>query len=334
MFNIRLAVKKIKVIPLRQAKVSSERDNKDKNVIIKIDIPSDPSLLLKALNQNEFSIWYNSIKLRILNLIADDSMKYFDRALERLEYVITRIDKKEVASLFESIETAMKTEERRTAMFEDFERYNRKYKYLEDLYNNIKAYETMCKLGKLNNALSCANVVYKMITEFEFKDLDKDNSDLELEVQVRDMLRKLADSKLLQNLSHQLKELENKCLEGKEGLFIELTNNLYKKIKEVRTKLRNNKDVLVENQEFKMLSLPMSFYKKACQWTMPTLLNPLVGRSEDNISPRKPPSPTKNYRALRSGEMSTVVEQVSVSRNLNINQIHSYYAENAGVLDL
>eukprot|EP00826_Nyctotherus_ovalis_P032510 TRINITY_DN261_c0_g1_i10.p1 TRINITY_DN261_c0_g1~~TRINITY_DN261_c0_g1_i10.p1 ORF type:complete len:337 (+),score=93.05 TRINITY_DN261_c0_g1_i10:919-1929(+) len=331
---IKIAIKKVKVISLRQATINSEKDNKDNKFVIKIDVPSSPSVLLKASNPKEFGIWYNTIQLRIVNLNTDNTMRYFEKGLEKVEYGIARVDKKEVTSMFLSVGMAMKTEERRTAMFEDIARYNLKYKYLEDLYNSIKAFETMCKLGKTNNAVSCASTVYKMITNFELKDIEDNSFDSDLEMDVREMMREVGDSKFTEDIPQKIKDLESSSSEAVRSseLFKELIASLYRKIEEVRTELHNSKDVLVENQEFKMLAIPISFYKKACHWTMPTLLNQLMSKNEDGMSPRKSPLPSKNAKAFKISEISAIIEKSNLSRN--ITQANSYCMDNTEAFDL
>lgn len=331
---IKIAIKKVKVISLRQATISSEKDSKDNKFVIKIDVPSSPSVLLKASNPKEFGIWYNTIQLRIVNLNTDNTMRYFEKGLEKVEYGIARVDKKEVTAMFLSVEMAMKTEERRTAMFEDFARYSLKYKYLEDLYNSIKAFETMCKLGKTNNAVSCANAVHKMVTNFELKDVDDNSFDSELEMDVRKMMREVGNSGFAENIPQRIKALEGSSPESARSceLFKELMASLHRKIEEVRTELHNSKDVLVENQEFKMLAIPISFYKKACHWTMPTLLNQLMNKSDDSMSPRKSPLPSKNAKGFKINELSAIIEKANLSRN--VTQANSYCMDNTEAFDL
>eukprot|EP01022_Parablepharisma_sp_SALTPOND_P014654 TRINITY_DN2010_c0_g1_i1.p3 TRINITY_DN2010_c0_g1~~TRINITY_DN2010_c0_g1_i1.p3 ORF type:complete len:417 (-),score=46.26 TRINITY_DN2010_c0_g1_i1:937-2187(-) len=292
-----IAMQKVNVIPLQYAKVTAGKDLKDSKPIIKISLPSTPALLLKASSQADFVMWYNNIQLSTINAHTKKKLEDFEKALVRLEQEVARTDKKEVASFFTGIDAVLKSEESRSAVFENLQNYKPEYLYLGELYDILQTFDTMCKLGKYNDALSCGKRVYKMLTNFNLKEMSEEDKDFLneqiLEDEVRHMMKSLVSEEIVGKIAKTLEEIEKegpeKIKEVENVLFSDVTSNLLEKVKAARSEIRAFSRNKITIQDLKLMTIPVSRQKKSLQWTKPKLLREF-GVREENFLRFKPAS--------------------------------------------
>ena len=295
------------------------------------------TILLKADSRRNYDIWYNAIMNSVSNIESDNKIKSYEKSIRKLENTISQIDRKEVASLFSLKEEALKTENRRSVIFDSLICYDNKYEFLGDLYNLIASYDTMRKLKQYKIALSSAKSVYEIINISDANS-DNDNEDKEI-------IQTITDEKISKELKIKLDKAETEGPEAiaNEDLFSDLMKNLINKIIEVRTKIQTNtQNILSSIQDWNLLSLPVSFYKRSNQWTMPQVLEYFGKNSINNFqkSSTVKIGPSEKLSAniinsLRrsSGEFNNTIDNKKTRNTFYLSK-HSTTKEIKGKLDI
>jgi hypothetical protein len=247
--------------------------NDDKEKVIRLKLPANSNLLLKAESTQKLNEWYNQLQYSIIHTNANNNLDCLDRAVRETEYNIARTDRKEITALCTGIEAVLKTEERRTAIFGNLTRYKEEYMYLGELYNALQAFETMRKLGKYSDALICAENICQMLINFNLNDHSLLYNE-ELEERVRELMSSLVDEDIIKDLEAKLKYVQiNNPNHIKElELFTDITHNLLKKIEHARKEMRAYSKTIIPIQDMKLLEIPIKYYKKSCHWTMVNFL--------------------------------------------------------------
>jgi len=304
--------KKPKIIPLENARVTG--GNKG---IIKVSIPDAPCLLLKTKNQKEFNVWYSNIKVFIVNSKTRATFKQLEKTLKKIENAIARTDKKEVLAVLSDIESVLKTEERRIALFKGLGRHKPEYKHLGELYNLILAFSTMQKLNKSNSAISSAKEIYKMITDFRIEDKHNTN----LEQNINDMFKSIANKEIIENIDKNIKLYE--AGNTVSGIFNPLTQNILNTIEALRNEILGKTKRALTVQELELLAIPISMYKKSINWIMPRILQDLKFY-QANLTAYKKYTTRGATRLIKNLNLAKVKLTKQSSRNEQSIYMNSY----------
>ena len=324
----KIANKAYKVLPLQNAEISLQEYMKSK--IIRITLPSVFALLLKPNSSSQFNIWYNNLKYSVTNIQINKKLDNYNQALSKLECSISTIDKKIVNSLFTGTKVILQTQEGMAAVFENLTAYKPEYKYLVDLYGNLQVFDTMCKLQRFSSALSCAEEILDIITNFDLKKYS-DKYDKQLEEDVKNMMSSIIDKKIIDDIQIKLENFKitdiSKINDIK--LFNELSSNLLEKIESIRTEIRINKRALIPIQDLKLLMIPINYYKKANQlitYNMQEFLNISPSRRKlynvhkaVTYTPKKQISTTNIISKRIKRSNSTEFENIKGKRNYEVS---------------
>lgn len=308
-----IASRKLKAIQLKDAEVTTE--SKGREPVMKISIPHAPSLLLKAKNQKEFNVWFSNIQVSVVNSKARATFKQLDKLVRKLENCVARTDRREVTATFSSTESALRTEERRAALFDGLSRFRPECKCLADLYNQILLFSTMQRLGKAGSAIACAKEIYRMVTEFRFEGSER------LEAEVRSLIQSVASKEIVQEIEKGIKECE--ASNSVHEIFNPLIQSIMNTIDTIRNEIAGKARMALTTQDLKLMAVPISLYKKSINWSMPVMLTDLKVLHA-NIAAYKQYKSTELMKNLGLSKLKLMKPGTVKSRNEQAGYMNGY----------
>ncbi len=352
------------VIQLQSAKVGMDKDPKDGKPLIKVSTaPQDEPLLLKAANQGEFAAWYNGIQFSTLNSRSKKKLEDFNKALTKLEQETAKTDKIDLISFYSGVDSLLKTEENRKVLFETLEESRPEYRYLRELYDCIQNFDTMCKLGRFDHAITYAQKVRKMLTDFKVESRVEDERDIlfahaadepneelpedlvakaQLEASVKEMMKSLANDTTLTNLAALLEKAEKEDVQQvltrtPTGIFSDLFRALVEKLKAVHHELFVANRGRMTSRDFRLLAIPMARYRRSVRWDTPGILrelgmlrdqSPLVKKAasvliQQSEDPRAKPVSVSSVFSFFRGISSSVLLRGLDKSNTTMGAIHT-----------